>query len=115
MLTLRQPTQYPTKFLQDMADASPLSGMATFGGFSTFVNGTFGLLFGANVIYFAFGKFHPTSLRLRAEKTDRPETAFRARCGARIPAPCPYPQMARGLPGHTYRGRSPPDLKMPRS
>ncbi|KAJ7312578.1 hypothetical protein DFH08DRAFT_896739 [Mycena albidolilacea] len=56
MLTLRQPTQYPTKFLQDTADASPLSGIATFGGFWTFVNGTFALLFGANVIYFAFGR-----------------------------------------------------------
>ncbi|KAJ7891936.1 hypothetical protein B0H14DRAFT_2687709 [Mycena olivaceomarginata] len=33
MLTLRQPTRYPTKFLQDTADASPLSGIATFGGF----------------------------------------------------------------------------------
>ncbi|KAJ7312569.1 hypothetical protein DFH08DRAFT_896725 [Mycena albidolilacea] len=56
MLTLRQPTRYPTKFLQDTADASPLSGIATFGGFWTFVNGTFALLFGANVIYFAFGR-----------------------------------------------------------
>ncbi|KAJ7806635.1 hypothetical protein B0H14DRAFT_2875291 [Mycena olivaceomarginata] len=44
------------QFLQDTADASSLSGIATFGGFWTFVNGTFALLFGANVIYFAFGR-----------------------------------------------------------
>ncbi|KAJ7312561.1 hypothetical protein DFH08DRAFT_896715, partial [Mycena albidolilacea] len=56
MLILRQPTPRPIKFFQDMADASPLSGIATLGGFWTFVNGTFALLFGANVIYFAFGR-----------------------------------------------------------
>ncbi|KAJ7312563.1 hypothetical protein DFH08DRAFT_896721 [Mycena albidolilacea] len=56
MLTLRQPTQYHIKFFQDTADASPFSGIATLGGFWTFVNGTFALLFGANVIYFAFSR-----------------------------------------------------------
>jgi hypothetical protein len=35
---------------------SLFSGLATFGGFWTFVNGAFALFFGANVVYFAFGK-----------------------------------------------------------
>ncbi|KAF8172574.1 hypothetical protein K438DRAFT_178497 [Mycena galopus ATCC 62051] len=46
----------PTKFLQDTVDTSLLSGIASFGGFWTFVNGTFALFFGANIIYFAFGR-----------------------------------------------------------
>ncbi|KAJ7914158.1 hypothetical protein B0H13DRAFT_1873231 [Mycena leptocephala] len=37
-------------------DVSPLSGVATFGGFWTFLNGAFALIFGANVVYFAFGR-----------------------------------------------------------
>ncbi|KAJ7881510.1 hypothetical protein B0H14DRAFT_3857722 [Mycena olivaceomarginata] len=56
LLTLRLPYHEPIKFLQDTADASYLSGIATFGGFWTFVNGTFALFFGANVIYFMFGR-----------------------------------------------------------
>ncbi|KAJ6472527.1 hypothetical protein C8R45DRAFT_936419 [Mycena sanguinolenta] len=55
-LTLSQFSDYPIKFLRDTADASFLSGISTFGGFWTFVNGTFALFFGANVIYFAFGR-----------------------------------------------------------
>lgn len=38
-------------------DVSALSGISTFGGVWTFVNGLFALLFGANIMYFAFGKF----------------------------------------------------------
>ncbi|KAJ7120113.1 hypothetical protein C8R44DRAFT_736966 [Mycena epipterygia] len=37
-------------------DASPLSGISALGGFWSFVNGAFALIFGANVIYFAFGR-----------------------------------------------------------
>ncbi|KAJ7881489.1 hypothetical protein B0H14DRAFT_3760356 [Mycena olivaceomarginata] len=55
LLTLRTAHE-PFKFLQDTADASPLSGIATFGGFWTFVNGAFALFFGANVVYFMFGR-----------------------------------------------------------
>ncbi|KAJ7807338.1 hypothetical protein B0H14DRAFT_1535555 [Mycena olivaceomarginata] len=55
-LTLRLPYSVPVQYFQDMADASPLSGIATFGGFWTFVNGAFALLFGANVVYFMSGR-----------------------------------------------------------
>ncbi|KAJ7807342.1 hypothetical protein B0H14DRAFT_3881958 [Mycena olivaceomarginata] len=56
LLTLLSPDYGPFKFLQDTADTSPLSGIATFGGFWTFVNGAFALFFGANVVYFMFGR-----------------------------------------------------------
>ncbi|KAJ6450761.1 hypothetical protein C8R45DRAFT_1083837 [Mycena sanguinolenta] len=46
----------PIRYFQDTVNASALSGIATFGGFWTFVNGTFALFFGANIIYFAFGR-----------------------------------------------------------
>ncbi|KAJ7214732.1 hypothetical protein B0H12DRAFT_1329653 [Mycena haematopus] len=49
-------TSAPAKLLQDNADASTLSGIAKLGGFWTFVNGVFTLVFDANIIYFAFGK-----------------------------------------------------------
>ncbi|KAJ7663305.1 hypothetical protein DFH06DRAFT_347467 [Mycena polygramma] len=52
-LVLRSP--FPTKFLQDTA-ATPLDGMSTVGGVWTMVNGTFLLFFGANFMYFAFGR-----------------------------------------------------------
>ncbi|KAF8172571.1 hypothetical protein K438DRAFT_1981420 [Mycena galopus ATCC 62051] len=55
-LTLLQSSPFPTKFLQDTVDASVLSGIASFGGFWTFINGAFTFFFGANIIYFAFGK-----------------------------------------------------------
>ncbi|KAF8173428.1 hypothetical protein K438DRAFT_2051565 [Mycena galopus ATCC 62051] len=42
----------PTHIVQDDTDASVLTGVATFGGFWTFVNGTFALFFGANILYF---------------------------------------------------------------
>jgi hypothetical protein len=53
---LYQPYLYANKLQQDSSDVSPLSGLATFGGFWTFVNGAFALFFGANVVYFALGK-----------------------------------------------------------
>ncbi|KAJ7867720.1 hypothetical protein B0H14DRAFT_332570 [Mycena olivaceomarginata] len=53
---LYQPYFYANKLQQDSSDVSPLSGLATFGGFWTFVNGAFALFFGANVVYFALGR-----------------------------------------------------------
>ncbi|KAJ7453784.1 hypothetical protein FB451DRAFT_1280786 [Mycena latifolia] len=55
-LTLLQRDASATRFVQDTVDPSVLSGVATFGGFWTFLNGAFALVFGANVIYFAFGR-----------------------------------------------------------
>ena len=55
-LILRQ--HYPgdvIQYFRDTTDSSALSGVSSLGGFWTFVNGAFVLLFGANVIYFAFG------------------------------------------------------------
>ena len=45
---------YPTEIVQDYVDASVLDGLATFGGFWTFVNGAFAMVFGANLLYFLF-------------------------------------------------------------
>ncbi|KAJ7288692.1 hypothetical protein C8J57DRAFT_521449 [Mycena rebaudengoi] len=42
------------KSLQEYTENSTLTGVATVGGFWTFVNGTFAMFFGANVIYFLF-------------------------------------------------------------
>ncbi|KAJ7350922.1 hypothetical protein DFH08DRAFT_862664 [Mycena albidolilacea] len=55
-LVLFQPQSDATKLQQDTSDVSLFSGLATFGGFWTFVNGAFALFFGANVVYFAFGR-----------------------------------------------------------
>ncbi|KAF8161834.1 hypothetical protein K438DRAFT_1859514 [Mycena galopus ATCC 62051] len=55
-LVLYQPYSFATVLQQDSSDVTPLSGLATFGGFWTFVNGAFALFFGANVVYFAFGR-----------------------------------------------------------
>ncbi|KAJ6467430.1 hypothetical protein C8R45DRAFT_938768 [Mycena sanguinolenta] len=56
-LTLGAVPPFDFRLLQDTADSSFLSGISTFGGFWTFVNGTFALFFGANIVYFAFGHF----------------------------------------------------------
>nr|GAT48936.1 predicted protein [Mycena chlorophos] len=42
-------------YYQQINDRSTISGFSDLGGFWTFVDSTFALLFGANVIYFAFG------------------------------------------------------------
>ncbi|KAJ7182957.1 hypothetical protein C8R43DRAFT_941043 [Mycena crocata] len=47
---------FATKPMQDTVDETPLSGVSTFGGFWTFLNGAFAVLFGANVMYFVFGR-----------------------------------------------------------
>ncbi|KAJ7208551.1 hypothetical protein GGX14DRAFT_697974 [Mycena pura] len=55
-LTLFQPSTRPTRYQQEATDVSVLSGISNLGGFWTFVNGAFTLLFGANIIYFGFGR-----------------------------------------------------------
>ncbi|KAJ7029916.1 hypothetical protein C8F04DRAFT_1115455 [Mycena alexandri] len=55
-LQLYQPYSYAIRLEQDSSDVSPLSGLSTFGGFWSFVNGAFALFFGANVVYFAVGR-----------------------------------------------------------
>jgi cytochrome bd-type quinol oxidase subunit 1 len=42
-------------YSEEVSDASVLSGFSNVGGFWTFMNGTFALFFGANIMYFAFG------------------------------------------------------------
>ncbi|KAJ7590121.1 hypothetical protein C8J56DRAFT_1048286 [Mycena floridula] len=41
-----------TRVVQDYVDASVVGGLATLGGFWTFVNGAFTMFFGANLLYF---------------------------------------------------------------
>ncbi|KAJ7813339.1 hypothetical protein B0H14DRAFT_3750612 [Mycena olivaceomarginata] len=54
-LTLFQPSGPTTRrLLRETVDATALSGIATFGGFWTFLNSAFSLFFGANVLYFMF-------------------------------------------------------------
>ncbi|KAF7373042.1 hypothetical protein MSAN_00511700 [Mycena sanguinolenta] len=55
-LTLFQQRTFAKRLLQDNVDVTPLSGIATFGGFWTFLNGAFALFFGANILYFMFGR-----------------------------------------------------------
>jgi hypothetical protein len=43
--------------VEDFADASVLAGFATLGGFWTFTNGAFGLIFGANILYFLWSTY----------------------------------------------------------
>ncbi|KAJ6577842.1 hypothetical protein B0H19DRAFT_1253146 [Mycena capillaripes] len=45
-----------TRILQDTADSTAIAGIATFGGVWTILNGAFALFFGANVLYFLFGR-----------------------------------------------------------
>jgi hypothetical protein len=61
-LTLFQRQLGVTRLLQDTVDATALSSITTFGGFWTFLNGVFALFFGANVLYFMFGKSVPNRL-----------------------------------------------------
>ncbi|KAJ7634938.1 hypothetical protein FB45DRAFT_478117 [Roridomyces roridus] len=55
-LTLWNPYSVVTRAVQESQDASPVSGLSTFGGFWTFVDGVFVLVFGANVVYFLLGR-----------------------------------------------------------
>ncbi|KAJ7884156.1 hypothetical protein B0H14DRAFT_1402888 [Mycena olivaceomarginata] len=51
-LRLRNDVIWMTRVVEDFADASVLAGFATLGGFWTFANGAFALIFGANILYF---------------------------------------------------------------
>ncbi|KAJ7630016.1 hypothetical protein DFH06DRAFT_704976 [Mycena polygramma] len=42
------------QIVRDFTDSSGLNGLATAGGFWTFVNGAFAMVFGANILYFLF-------------------------------------------------------------
>ncbi|KAF7337327.1 Short-chain dehydrogenase/reductase family protein [Mycena sanguinolenta] len=55
-LVLFHPYPYAIKLQQDSLDITLLSGLSTFGGFWTSIEGVFILLFGANVLYFALGR-----------------------------------------------------------
>jgi hypothetical protein len=48
----------PAEIVQDYTNASVLNGLATFGGFWTFVNGAFAMVFGANLLYFLFREYN---------------------------------------------------------
>ncbi|KAJ6480390.1 hypothetical protein C8R45DRAFT_1155415 [Mycena sanguinolenta] len=55
-LSIFQTRTDPVSFVQQYIETSALDGMSTMGGFWTFVNGAFALLFGANVLYFLLGR-----------------------------------------------------------
>ncbi|KAJ7266425.1 hypothetical protein B0H12DRAFT_1230205 [Mycena haematopus] len=55
-LSIFQTRPDPVRFVQQYTENSALDGLATMGGFWTFVNGAFALFFGANVLYFLFGR-----------------------------------------------------------
>ncbi|KAJ7168616.1 hypothetical protein C8R46DRAFT_1033825 [Mycena filopes] len=54
-LTLFQPSSSFTKYTVETVSSTVLEGISTIGGFWTFLNGAFTLIFGANILYFAFG------------------------------------------------------------
>ncbi|KAJ7718995.1 hypothetical protein B0H16DRAFT_1796107 [Mycena metata] len=86
-LTLVNEYGAATKLLQDTAAATVLSGMASFGGLWTFINTAFAFLFGADVVYFAFGML----------VTDRyPRSAAARDAGSPV---------APGFSGPAFRGR----------
>ncbi|KAJ6497356.1 hypothetical protein C8R45DRAFT_125323 [Mycena sanguinolenta] len=63
-LMLFVPYPYAIKLQQDSLDTTLLSGLSTFGGFWTTIEGIFVLLFGANVMYFAMGRRPMSALGL---------------------------------------------------
>jgi hypothetical protein len=63
VIVQRGDSNIPTKWVQESA-TTPLDGVSTVGGLWTFVEGLFVLLFGANVIYFAFGRYEISPHRL---------------------------------------------------
>ncbi|KAK6987692.1 hypothetical protein R3P38DRAFT_2805600 [Favolaschia claudopus] len=54
-LTLLQQTMTVSQYFRDAVDETAITGVSTFGGFWSFINGAFALLFGANILYFMFG------------------------------------------------------------
>ncbi|KAJ6551355.1 hypothetical protein B0H19DRAFT_1157323 [Mycena capillaripes] len=59
-----QRERFPTKFIEDYTSNSLLDGLSTVGGFWTFLDGTFALLFGASALYFFMGKRSLSALGL---------------------------------------------------
>ncbi|KAJ7464106.1 hypothetical protein FB451DRAFT_1264655 [Mycena latifolia] len=55
-LRLRDDVPGVTAIVQDYTDASVLAGLSDLGGFWALMNGVFALLFGANLLYFLFGR-----------------------------------------------------------
>ncbi|KAJ7628939.1 hypothetical protein FB45DRAFT_867904 [Roridomyces roridus] len=55
-LTLRLAYWPPAHVLQEVQDTDPISGFSTLGGLWTSVDGIFAMFFGANVVYFLFGR-----------------------------------------------------------
>ncbi|KAF7343456.1 Short-chain dehydrogenase/reductase family protein [Mycena venus] len=51
-IRMRDDIEYAGEIVQDYADTSVLNGLATFGGFWTFVNGAFAMVFGGDLLYF---------------------------------------------------------------
>ncbi|KAF7366865.1 Short-chain dehydrogenase/reductase family protein [Mycena sanguinolenta] len=47
---------FTARVVEDFTDASVLSGFSNAGGFWSFINDLFGILFGANLLYFLLGK-----------------------------------------------------------
>ncbi|KAF7360459.1 Short-chain dehydrogenase/reductase family protein [Mycena venus] len=62
----------PAEIVQDYTDASVLNGIANFGGFWTFVNGAFAMVFGANLLYFLFQLAHRRRTLTRKWNEDFP-------------------------------------------
>lgn len=55
-MTIVQRDLVATKFVQDYTDATALDGLSTMGGLWTTIDASFTLLFGASVLYFAYGE-----------------------------------------------------------
>ncbi|KAJ7925760.1 hypothetical protein B0H13DRAFT_2567873 [Mycena leptocephala] len=66
-LTLVNRSPTVMKLIQETVDDTPLSGIATFGGFWSFLNGAFAIIFGANIVYFLFGEFLALEERWHAD------------------------------------------------
>ncbi|KAJ7074711.1 hypothetical protein C8F01DRAFT_33819 [Mycena amicta] len=55
-MTIVQRESFVTKFVQEFTDATALDGLSSMGGLWTTIDAIFTILFGASVLYFAFGK-----------------------------------------------------------
>ncbi|KAJ7927770.1 hypothetical protein B0H13DRAFT_2265412 [Mycena leptocephala] len=79
-LTLLNRYAYSTKLLEDTTDASPLSGISTLGGFWSFVNGAFALIFGRRPLS-ALGVVHIFQRRALARQWHRDFPALHSEGG----------------------------------
>jgi hypothetical protein len=73
-LTIIQHNVFPTKYIEDYEATSPLDGVTKVGGLWTFVNGIFVLLFGANVMYFAFSEWFNSLIPVTMDFDSKPNT-----------------------------------------